>query len=464
LLKVAAEVPGRDSSALTRLPIDRVFSMKGFGTVITGTLISGTISKDDELELFPARKKVRVRGVQVHGTSAERAVAGQRTALNLSGIEKDQLARGMVLASPAALHPTLLIDAKLTLLSSAKPLKKSSRVHFHAFASETIGSIAIRGDAPVVRGCDIIARIRLNQPQLLFPGDRFIIRQFSPVVTIGGGQVLDASPIPKLKPEAVEHLLNVTSANKRDKILLARISRRWLNGTSMQSLVAETGWTSGEIARLLDPELASGVIIKAGELFFDCAAISALKSLLLTALQEFHRQNSLSSGIAQETLREQSGAGSEAFSFAISALVREGRIQVSADEVHLAGRGVSMKDEEAESRKTIEDAFTSAGLQVPALKDVLASLKIDRIRAQKIVTLLLREKTLVKVSDDLVFHRAALAGLRTSLAAQKLRSPRIDVAGFKSLTGVSRKYAIPLLEYLDRERVTRRVGDERVIL
>jgi selenocysteine-specific elongation factor len=168
--------------------------------------------------------------------------------------------------------------------------------------------------------------------------------------------------------------------------------------------------------------------------------------------------------MSQKTLRQKSSIDAELFPDLIAQLVKEGKIEAVGDIVHLRGRGVVMKDEEAESRKLIEQAFSAAGLKVPALKDVLAGLKIDKARAQKLVTLLLRDKVLIKVSDDLVFHQGALNELRKNLAAQKATSPKIDVGRFKELTGVSRKYAIPLLEYLDRERVTRRIGDERVIL
>jgi selenocysteine-specific elongation factor len=181
-------------------------------------------------------------------------------------------------------------------------------------------------------------------------------------------------------------------------------------------------------------------------------------------VSEFHARNPLVAGISKDALREQCGILEVAFDAVLNAALANRQLALTHEVVHLPGRGVELKDEEAESRKNIEQAFAVAGLKVPALKDVLAGLKIDRPRAQKIVTLLLREKLLVKVSDDLVFHRSALDQLRTSLAAQKAKSPKIDVAGFKEMTGVSRKYAIPLLEYLDRERVTKRVGDERVIL
>lgn len=464
IIRLASQVNARDAHAITRLPIDRVFSMKGFGTVVTGTLVAGTICKDDGVELFPAKKKLRVRGVQVHGKAEEHAVAGERTALNLAGVDKQELERGMMLASPSLLQASSVVEVQLSLLPPAKPLKNGSRVHLHAFASETIATVKLFREKQIAPGTKAFAQLRLASPQLLVPFDRFIIRQFSPVVTIGGGVVLDAFPLPKLKEEARDHLLAVTAARKRAEILLTRIGRRWGSGISMQQLIAETGWSVATIQAELAFALKSGAVAMVGKKFISLGAINAGKLLLLSKLERFHAQDPLSPGLNQESLRENFSLDPDIFSALLASLVQEGKVEIAGDLVRLRGRGVVMKDEESESRRIIEQAFASAGLKVPALKDVLAGLKIDKARAQKLVTLLLREKVLVKVSDELVFHHTALSELRKSLAAQKSRSPKIDVGGFKNLTGVSRKYAIPLLEYLDRERITRREGDQRTIL
>jgi selenocysteine-specific elongation factor len=464
LVRIAGELPARNSNAIARLPIDRVFTMKGFGTVVTGTLIAGTIHKEDELQLFPAGKKVRVRGVQVHGASTEKALAGERTALNLAGVDKDELERGMVLASPGTLQTSSRIDVQLSLLNSAKPLKNNARVHLHAFASECIATVSLFESKQLKPGSEGFAQLRLSAPLLLVPGDRFIIRQFSPVITIGGGVVLDAFPIAKQKVEAREHLLTVTAAGDHQHILSARIARRGHSGISLERLVTETGWPPDVIRVQLELSIKNGAAAKLGDHFLASAALSSLNSSLLSGLELFQTQNPLSPGMGQQTLREKVALEADVFSAVIAELVREGKVESVGDIVHLHGRGVVMKDEEAESRKTIEQAFSAAGLKVPALKDVLAGLRIDKSRAQKLVTLLMRDKVLIKVSDDLVFHQAALNELRKKLAAQKASSPKIDVGRFKQLTGISRKYAIPLLEYLDRERVTKRVGDERVIL
>ena len=478
IIAAAAEVKPRDSRALARLPIDRVFTMKGFGTVVTGTLISGTIRKDEELQVFPSARRVRVRGVQVHGQSAEAAVAGQRTALNLAGASTEDLSRGMMLAPVSTFATTRIVDVQLRLLASAPfALKHRSRVHFHSYTMETVGEIVFQpsqhlnpavtkhaGAWQIAPGAEAFARIKLPEPALLLPGDRFIIRRFSPVVTIGGGVVLDATPIPGLKQVTVDTLLEHSATGNAQGMLTLRIARRWYRGLTMAQAVSETGWRSEVIASHLKGPLAKGDVLKFGDLFFYSATMSALRQLLPETLAIFHQKNPLVPGLGKEELREKFTLSPEVFAAVLDLLLREKRIEVAGDLVRLPGRGVAMKDEEAESKKKIEDAFALAGLKVPALHEVIAGLKVDKVRAQKIVTLLLRDKVLVKISEELVFHQSALEQLRRQIAGQKAKSPKMDVAQFKELTGVSRKYAIPLLEYLDRERVTRRVGDAREIL
>jgi selenocysteine-specific elongation factor len=464
LIQVAAEIPARDSDALARLPIDRVFTMKGFGTVVTGTLVSGTIAEEEELEIFPTGRRVRVRGVQVHGQAAAEAVAGQRTALNLAGASTDELARGMMLARPATFHSTERVDVALSLLPSAKPLKDRARVHFHTYTSEAIAEIRLYGSKQVRSGESAFAQLRTNQPALLLPGDRFIIRQFSPVVTIGGGGVLDATPQPRGKAENVQAFLQALASGSPESALQARVIRRADRGLSIPEAVSESGLPANIIEKHLARPMANGEIVRVGERFIHASAFECLKLLLAATLDEFHKKNPLVSGVSRKELQESVAAQADVFSAALESLVKAKKVEVVGELVRLAGRGVFMKDEEAESKKTIEHAFSSAGLAVPALKDVLTGLKIDRARAQKIVTLLLRDKVLIKVSEELVFHRSALDNLRQRMLMQKIKSAKIDVPQFKELTGVSRKYAIPLLEYLDRERVTRRVGDYRVIL
>jgi len=465
LTRLAAEVPAKDPGAAFRLPIDRVFSMKGFGTVVTGTLIAGTVRKEQEVEVQPGGKRLRVRGVQVHGHAAEQAVAGQRTALNLPGVETAELARGMMLTPPQMFRPATQVSVQLDLLPSARPLRDRARVHVHVFTAETIAEISLLGAKLLRPGERGLARLKLDNPLLLLPGDRFIIRQFSPVITIGGGRVLDAADAPKrVKSDERLAFLQVLSDGTAEESLLARVARRGASGLSVAELVAETGWLPARIAKLTDALGRSGKLAKFDERWVTGEVVERLRVQMSAAVEAFHQANPLVAGIGQEQLRETLDLRGDVFRGVLESLVRDKKLQVSGEQVHAAGRGVVLRDEEAESKAQIEQAFARAGLKVPLLKEVLAALPVDRVRAQKIVTLLMRDRVLVKLADDLVFHRDALEALRKQVIAQKSTTPKLNVGSFKDLIGVSRKYAIPLLEYLDRERVTRRVGDERVIL
>jgi len=465
LARLATEIPAKDSSAAFRLPIDRVFTMKGFGTVVTGTLIAGTVHKDQELEVHPTGQRLRVRGVQVHGAAAEQAIAGQRTALNLAGVETTELARGMVLTAPQMFRPAERVSVALDLLRSARPLRDRARVHLHAFTAETIAEVSLLEAKTLQPGQSALARLKLDDPLLLLPGDRFIIRQFSPVITIGGGRVLDAQEPPRrMKAEQRLAFLRTIAKGSPGDSLLARVARRGADGLSLAEAVPETGWLPPRVQQLATELAKAGPLALINGVLLSADVVSELRRRMLAAVESFHKANPLVQGISKEQLRETLGLRPEVFRGVLESMVSGKKLEVSGEVVHAAGQGVVLRDEEAESKARIERAFAEAGLKVPLLKEVLASLPVDKTRAQKIVTLLLRDRVLVKLSDELVFHRDALAGLRRQIAAQKAATPRLNVGAFKDLFGITRKHAIPLLEYLDRERVTRRVGDERVIL
>jgi selenocysteine-specific elongation factor len=464
IVRLTAEIPARDTDAIFRLPIDRVFVMKGFGTVVTGTLIAGKVRKEEEVEIFPNRQKVRVRGVQVHGAASDLAIAGQRTALNLAGVQVEDLARGMTLTAPGLLEPTQRIEVQLSLLSDAKPLKNRARVHLHAFASETIAEIKLHEGSEIKPGTSALAQLRTEDPLLLLPGDRAILRQYSPVVTIGGAVVLDAFPLARHKRDARLGFLHAQASGSREDALLARISRRGKDGLDPAAAVRETGLKLSVLQPVLAALTQQGKIVQAGDIRIAADVFKKSRESALAMLEAFHKANPLVAGISKEELRAKLGLNQTVMEAVLAQLGRDKKLEVSAEQVRLAGRGVELKDDEAKAKEQIEKAFAAAGLKVPLMKEVLASLPVDKTRAQKLVTLLLRDRVLVKLADELVFHHSALQQLRQILAGQKATSPRIDVGKFKDLTGVSRKYAIPLLEYLDRERVTRRVGDERIIL
>ncbi len=469
IARLAIEIPSRDTETLFRLPIDRVFVMKGFGTVVTGTLIAGRVRKEEEVVVFPTRQRVRVRGIQVHGSAADQAIAGQRTALNLAGVQVEDLARGITLAPLDLLETTQRIDVQLSLLKDAHPMKSRSRVHLHVFTVETIASVSFHEGAfseanELKPGTTAFARLRTTDPILALPGDHLILRQFSPVVTIGGAVVLDAFPLRRQKREATLKFLQTLAAGSLAEKLLARVHRRASEGLTLADAVRETGLRQTVLKPVIATLVQQKQFIQAGEYLITSEAFITARNRASAALDAFHKANPLVAGISKEELREKLGLQPAVLEALLGEMVRERKVEITGEQVKLAGRGVALKDDEAKAKQEIEKAFSSAGLKVPALKEVLASLSVDKNRAQKLVTLLLRDRVLVKLTDDLVFHQTALQSLRQILAEYKTKSQKIDVAKFKDLTGISRKYAIPLLEYLDRERVTRRVGDERVIL
>ena len=470
LLQQALQVAGKDTRRDFRLPIDRAFPIKGFGAVVTGTLLGGSVAAGDEVELFPGNERLRVRGVHSGGKSAERAEAGQRTAVNLAGIDHHSLKRGMTLAAPGRFRATRRADVKLELLPLAAKLKNRAQVHFHSGSFETMAEVTLFGRTEVAAGGETFAQLKLRHTVLLLPGDRFIIRQSSPLATIGGGVVLD--PIPR-RPRAGEapregFLLAVERGDKTE--VLYQLVERSLFGLRQKEIAARTGWTDREILDTVGSLTAAKrirLVAPEAPALYPASAFADLAKKTTDRVERFHKENPLQPGMAREDLRSllAQRLRPEIFRAVLEELAAGRKLELQGELVKRAGAEVSLLPEEAKAKQQIEAAFATAGLAVPSVKEVLAALAIEARRSEKLLQLLLRDRALVRITPDLIFHRDALAGLRPKLAAYKAaKGERISVPAFKDLTGITRKYAIPLLEYLDRERVTRRQGDERVIL
>ncbi len=441
-----------------------------FGSVVTGTLISGHVSPEDEVELFPSGAKLRVRGVQSGGKSVQRADAGQRTAVNLAGIDHHSLQRGMTLATPSRFRATRRLDVKLRLLPGVRKLKNRAVVHFHTGSFETMAEVALFERTDLSAGEDCFAQFRLRQPVLVLPGDPFIIRQWSPLITIGGGMALDPLPRrPRAREASRREYLQAVERNNKPEIL-AQLTQRSLFGLPQSEIPSRTGWTDPEIHETIGIIAgAKRVRLIAAEppLLFATASFEELLKKIADRVDRFHKENPLQPGAAREDLRVNLARRlrPEIFRAALEELTAQKKIELYGELVKRAGSQISLLPDEAKAKEQIEAAFASAGLAVPSAKEVLAALSVEARRSEKLLQLLLREKALQRVTPELIFHREALAGLRVKLAAyKKAKGERISVPAFKDLTGITRKYAIPLLEYLDRERVTRRQGDERVIL
>jgi selenocysteine-specific elongation factor len=470
LHEAASQITEKDAGRYFRLPVDRSFSVKGFGTVVTGTLISGQVAVGDEVELLPEGKRLRVRGLQTGGKGVEHAEAGQRTAVNLAGVEHAALERGMVIAAPGRFRPTRRVDVRLELLASAPPLKHRTRIHFHAGTSETIGEIYWYDKTELAPAESSLAQLRLAEDVVLVKGDRFIARQFSPVITIGGGEVLDPLARRPMRKDTgrVAFLEALESGSREDAVRV--MTERNMLGVPGAEIVARTGWLEHELqeaANNLSKAKAVRIVSAEPLLLFSEPRFQEICERLRLRVEKFHKENPLSPGMTREDLRATLGkrVRPETFRSALEELVRQQRLTVEADVVKKPGSEITLTPEEERARQQIEQAFAKAGLTVPTVKEVLVQLSIESRRAEKILQILLREKVLVRVSADLIFHADALTKLTALLASyKKNKGERIGVPAFKELTGITRKYAIPLLEYLDRQRLTRRAGDERVIL
>lgn len=473
LAEAAERVEPKAERAIPRLPIDRAFSIKGFGTVVTGTLIAGQISAGDELEVLPSRLRTRARNIQVHGKDTDRAVAGQRTAINLQGINVEQVRRGMVIAPPGRLEPTMMVDARLLLLPSAgKPLANRARVRFHHGTAEVMARMLLLEppSTAIEPGQSQLVQLRLEEPIAALPGDRFIIRSYSPQITIGGGQIID--PIPEKHRTADKSAsMNLERLERADPIERTAIFVEMAGKRAMTAaeIAARTGATDEQIEEAARALTASGRIIAASTApltLISKRAYDQLAEEVLAALSDHHRREPLALGISREELRERvfGGLRPEVFRTVIARLSEEGKIAAERDLIRLSSHRPDPTGANRDAKARLEATLREAGLQALTLEEAARSANIPTDLARKLCNLLAAEGRLIKIADFL-FHSDSIEDLKSRLRAHKSISNRIDVAAFKEITGgLTRKYAIPLLEYLDRERITRRIGNEREIL
>ena len=466
----ARHVTHRPLAGAARLPIDRAFSMKGFGTVVTGTLVSGRIAPDDELVVLPEGRRVKVRGIQVHGKSAAEAVAGQRTAINLGGVEVSDVSRGETLATPGTLSVTRRIDAEITLLPAAKPLKHGARVRLHNGTAEVLGRVTIAGPSDeIAPGATALVRVRLEAPAVLTRHDRFIIRAYSPPMTIGGGVVLDPAPtrpgIRSVEGRASLERLEMTPFDIG--AIVAMIDAANLAGIDKRALVSRAGVPPGAIADLIARLEGAGVVLAGDRLLVRTHLAKAGESML-RHVAAFHNAQPMSEGMPREEAREKVFRRIDPAVFErVLDDLKSRKALTGADRLALATHRVSVAGADDRVRHAILDAYRDGGLTPPDAAAVEAAAKAPKGIVDKVTTLLLRERVLVRL-DTIIFHVEALQRLKSEVAGLKATAPggraTIDVAAFKERYGVTRKFAIPLLEYLDRERVTRRTGDIRLVL
>ena len=468
LFEQAQEVPKRKASGLFRLPVDRVFSMKGFGTVVTGTLVAGAVHQDDEVEIVPRGLKARVRGLQVHGEKRELAAAGQRTAVNLQGIDIDDVVRGDTLTIPATFAPTMMLDAELDVLASSPvPVKDLIRVHVHVGTAQVLARVrTLGGKKALVPGDKGIVQLRLESPVVAARGDRFILRRYSPLETIAGGRVLDARP--------EKHA--VTSSDAVARVEALRTGDNVAAAVQFITEAGVAGLTEADLARRLgiDAQATADVaaaasllaVSKKPRIFIAPEVVDSLARRLKEELARFQKKNPLLDGMPKSELREKPAARAshEAFEWVLAKLVAEGGLRSVKDLVATADHSIHMSPEESQAQDFLLAEYRESGYRPKNLSEVATNGKRDVRLLERVQRVLLKDGTLVQIADGMVFHRDVLEELKETIRGYKAKRDSIDVGFFKEMAGVTRKHAIPLLEWLDRERVTVRSGNERRIL
>ncbi len=471
LVRVAERVRARQTTGPFRLPVDRVFTLKGIGTVVTGTLWEGSVSDGDEAVLLPPDRAVRVRNVQVHGREVEAALAGQRVALNLPGIATGQIERGDVVVSAGYLSPTFMVDARLQLLPDApRPLKNRARIRFHHATREVLGRVVLLQEAQeLAPGMSAYVQFRLEAPVVVKYGDRFILRSYSPVTTIGGGRVLDSHPTKHRRVD--EKLLETMAVREKGEVreVLASIFAAKGVPLSQESLLRLSEMGEGLVRAAADEFLAAGAWYKIPaeqkwkylpvEVFNDYA------ERITGLIEAFHQANPREAGMEKETLRTRLPRSLTAgdFDWLLKLLAERGALQVKEGRVALRGKGRALTETEVREKQAVLEDIRQGGFAPPFLKEIVEKNRLDARKARDFIGMLLEEDAIEQVAQDYYVASGRLAEAEEGIRSFITAHGRLEVKDLKDMYGLSRKYSIPLLEHFDRARLTRRDGDYRVL-
>jgi selenocysteine-specific elongation factor len=467
LRDLAKQVAPRGTDQLPRLPIDRVFTIKGFGTVVTGTLMAGRLRVDDRVEVFPRSLQAKVRGLQTHSQPVTEASAGQRTAVNLQGVERLAVERGDVVGLAGTLVPSVLMDGTLELLADApRPVKTRDRVRFHAGTSEVMARVLLLDRQELAPGQSAFARFRLEAPLVAVPDDRFVIRSYSPMVTIGGGTLLDIAP-PRFKrkgPALIAHLA-LLREGRPEAVVEEHVRHAGGGGVRLAALSGRVPFGPERLRAFLDTLQAGGKVAAIDrDWFVHPESLERLRGLVTDTLAQFHRASPLRPGMSREELRGRAGAADErVFGHLLSALESEGTVKAERDKVRLATHEVRLTPEQQKIVDRVEAEFLGAAAAPPSPEEAMARAGQPGDEEHELFQVLIEARKLVRVKESLFFHAAALDGIQDKLVAMLRERKEIGPADIKDLLGISRKYAIPLLEFFDGRRITTRVGERRVL-
>ncbi|MFC1857193.1 selenocysteine-specific translation elongation factor [Thermodesulfobacteriota bacterium] len=461
-------IPDRPPTGLFRLPVDRVFTMKGFGTVITGTLISGRVKVGDTIMLYPSRITSKVRGIQVHNQSVSQAEAGMRTAINFQGLEKDSVARGDIVSSPDALTTSYMLDVSVHYLASnKKPIKTRTQIRFHTGTSEVLGYLILLDREELYPNDTCLTQIRIDAPVAIVKDDRFVIRSYSPVRTIGGGRILN--PIPpkhkRFKSVVIEALNNIAEVAPED-LVRHHVIQSGYAGISFVHLKIMTNLIDKQLNEILQRLLSKKIVLlvdKENLTYIHKDSFEKLKQKIFDYLDYYHKANPLKPGMRKEELKTKfpSSLGSKFYNLTLNQMMKDKEVVQDEDTVRLTSHAVSLGYDQEQVKKKISEAYRESGLTPPYFKELSKILEIDGATAKDVLLLLVDEGFIVKVKEDLYFYTRAVKDLEKSLVDFLLKNGEITTPQFKEMTGVSRKFLIPLIEHFDARNVTIRVGDIR---
>ncbi len=462
------KIPSRSSTGLFRLPVDRVFTMKGFGTVITGTLISGSISVGDSIMIYPSQIISKVRGIQVHNESVMRAEAGMRTAINFQGLEKHVVSRGDVLSVPDALMTSYMVDVSLIFLkSNKKAIKNRTRIRFHTGTSEILGLLILLDREKLEPGETAVAQIRLDTPVALVKEDRYVLRSYSPVRTIGGGEILNPVPMKhkRNRPEVIRSLESLRELAP-DEVTVLHIRESGYTGVSFAGLKVMTNTADKQLDNILQQFLSSQQIIlvdRENRTYVHRETLDDLKNEAMDFLTKYHQSNPLKAGMPREELKSRlpSPVGIKLYNLLVNAMIKEGLIVQEEENVRLSTHQVSLKADQTVIRDKLLKIYKESGLTPPNLKELPKTLDVEPSGLRDVLNLLTKEGRIVKVNEELYFDSSAIDHLKEQLVSYLKKHEEISTPDFKNMTGLSRKYLIPLIEYFDSKNVTIRIGDIR---
>ncbi len=466
--RLSNEVAPKSPNGILRLPIDRVFTMKGFGTVITGTLLSGMINLEQDVEILPKGIKTKVRGIQSHNQAVQRAVAGQRTAVNLLGVEKKDLSRGDTIVNRDFFTPTRNIDALLSVLKQAtRTLKTGTRIRYYNSTQEATGRMTLIGMDELTAGQEGFVQFRLEQPVIAQHGDRFIIRFYSPMETLGGGMALDPHPKRHKKIRMKESLRNleVLSKDRLEDKLPVLIHGKGLAGMEEAEAIGAISADKQEILNALSAAAQKKTILRSDTLYVHAEHLAELEKRILGIASEYHGNNPLKPGIDKEELRGmlRLRLHPKLLAVTLDGLIKKKQLASDGSKLRLPSFKPGGGKVHDELRDRIVEAIKKGGSQPPVREELPALFGITEKDAKDIFRLLQDEGKTVRINDSLQLDKSVMEKMQADLTSHLKEKKEITVAEFRDLAKTSRKFAVPILEYFDALKITQRVGDKRVL-